>query len=131
MATSGINVRVWRRADGRYAHHLIDPRTGEPAWTGLVGVTALAPTGVEAETLAKAALRDDLASMQRQLTAVALRAAPNERDPARLAALWEAAHKNVLERFSQVLADLRTAEAPDLAMLSVAMRELRNLAARS
>ncbi|HTN26949.1 MAG TPA: NAD-glutamate dehydrogenase [Burkholderiales bacterium] len=82
-------------------------------------------------TLAKAALRDDLASMQRQLTAVALRAAPNERDPARLAALWEAAHKNVLERFSQVLADLRTAEAPDLAMLSVAMRELRNLAARS
>ena len=55
VATSGINVRVWRRADGRYAHHLIDPRTGEPAWTGLVGVTALAPTGVEAETLAKAA----------------------------------------------------------------------------
>ena len=56
VATSGINVRVWRREDGRYAHHLIDPRTGEPAWTGLVGATALAPTGVEAETVAKAAL---------------------------------------------------------------------------
>ncbi|MCB0877212.1 MAG: FAD:protein FMN transferase, partial [Solirubrobacterales bacterium] len=34
VATSGINVRVWRREDGRCAHHLIDPRTGEPAWTG-------------------------------------------------------------------------------------------------
>lgn len=56
VATSGLNVRVWRRDDGRFAHHLIDPSTGEPAWTGLVGTTALAPTGVEAETLAKAAL---------------------------------------------------------------------------
>jgi thiamine biosynthesis lipoprotein len=56
VASSGINVRVWRREDGRFAHHLIDPRTGEPAWTGLVGATALAPTGVEAETMAKAAL---------------------------------------------------------------------------
>ncbi|HEV8096033.1 MAG TPA: NAD-glutamate dehydrogenase [Burkholderiales bacterium] len=83
------------------------------------------------QALAKAALRDDLASMQRQLTAVALRTAPTERDPARLSALWEAAHRIVLERFGQVLADLRTAGSPDLAMLSVAMRELRNLAARS
>ncbi len=56
VATSGLNVRVWRRADGQFAHHLLDPSTGEPAWTGLVGVTALAPTGVEAETLSKAAL---------------------------------------------------------------------------
>jgi thiamine biosynthesis lipoprotein len=56
VATSGINVRVWRRRDGRYGHHLLDPRTGEPAWTGLVGATALAPTAVEAETTAKAAL---------------------------------------------------------------------------
>jgi glutamate dehydrogenase len=88
-------------------------------------------TSTHWQALAKAALRDDLASMQRQLTAVALRAAPGERDPARLAALWEAAHKMLLERFGQVLADLRSAEAPDFAMLSVAMRELRNLAARS
>ena len=56
MATSGLNVRVWRRDDGSYAHHLLDPSTGQPAWTGLVGATALAPTGVEAETLSKAAL---------------------------------------------------------------------------
>ncbi len=56
VATSGLNVRVWRGADGRYAHHLIDPSTGEPAWTGLIGATALGDTAVEAETFAKAAL---------------------------------------------------------------------------
>jgi FAD:protein FMN transferase len=56
VATSGLNVRIWRGSDGRYAHHLLDPFTGEPAWTGLIGATALGDTAVEAETLAKAAL---------------------------------------------------------------------------
>jgi FAD:protein FMN transferase len=56
VCTSGVDVRVWRRPDGSYAHHLLDPSTGEPAWTGLVGATALAPSALEAETLAKAAL---------------------------------------------------------------------------
>jgi thiamine biosynthesis lipoprotein len=56
VATSGLNVRIWRGADGRYSHHLLDPSTGEPAWTGLIGVTALGDTAVEAETFAKAAL---------------------------------------------------------------------------
>jgi thiamine biosynthesis lipoprotein len=56
VATSGLNVRIWRRPDGTPAHHLLDPASGEPAWTGLVGATALADTAVEAETLSKAAL---------------------------------------------------------------------------
>lgn len=56
VATSGLNVRIWRDGGGRYAHHLLDPATGEPAWTGLIGVTALGDTAVEAETLSKAAL---------------------------------------------------------------------------
>jgi thiamine biosynthesis lipoprotein len=56
IATSGIDARLWRRPDGSYAHHLIDPARCEPAWTGLVSVTALAPTALEAETVAKAAL---------------------------------------------------------------------------
>jgi thiamine biosynthesis lipoprotein len=55
IATSGMNARLWQTGAG-YAHHLLDPSTGEPAWTGLVGVTALAPTALEAETVAKAAL---------------------------------------------------------------------------
>ena len=48
--------RLWRAPDGTPRHHLLDPSTGTPAWTGLVRATALAPTALEAEALAKAAL---------------------------------------------------------------------------
>jgi thiamine biosynthesis lipoprotein len=56
VATSGIGRRSWLDADGRPAHHLLDPATGRPAFTGLVQVTAVAPSAVEAEVLAKTAL---------------------------------------------------------------------------
>ena len=55
VATSGIGKRSWTRPDGRPAHHLLDPATGEPAFTGVVQATALAPTATEAEILSKAA----------------------------------------------------------------------------
>jgi thiamine biosynthesis lipoprotein len=55
VATSGITRRSWL-LDGSARHHLLDPATGEPAFTGIAQATALAPTAVEAETLAKAAL---------------------------------------------------------------------------
>jgi FAD:protein FMN transferase len=55
IATSGLRTRVWQTAHG-YSHHLIDPARGEPAWTGVIQATALAPTALEAETLAKTAL---------------------------------------------------------------------------
>lgn len=56
IATSGIRARSWRKEDGSPAHHLLDPATGEPVWSGLIGTTALAGTAMEAEALAKAAL---------------------------------------------------------------------------
>lgn len=56
VATSGIGRRSWTVDGGRPAHHLLDPRTGAPAFTGIVQATALAPTAAEAEILAKAAL---------------------------------------------------------------------------
>jgi thiamine biosynthesis lipoprotein len=56
VATSGIDARLWVGPRGALAHHLIDPATGVPAWTGLLTATALAPTALEAEALAKAAL---------------------------------------------------------------------------
>jgi thiamine biosynthesis lipoprotein len=55
VATSGITSRLWRRSDGAHAHHLLDPSTGEPAWTGLVAVTAVAATSLDAEVRAKTA----------------------------------------------------------------------------
>jgi thiamine biosynthesis lipoprotein len=56
VATSGIAARIWERDDGPYAHHVLDPATGRPAWTGLLAVTAVAGDALEAEVLAKAAL---------------------------------------------------------------------------
>jgi thiamine biosynthesis lipoprotein len=54
VATSGISRRAWI-TDGAASNHLLDPSTGAPAWTGLVQTTALAPTTLQAETLAKTA----------------------------------------------------------------------------
>jgi thiamine biosynthesis lipoprotein len=56
IATSGLNVRIWRRPRGGYAHHLLDPSTGAPVWSGLIGATALGESALEAETLSKLAL---------------------------------------------------------------------------
>jgi len=56
VATSGIGRRSWLGQDGRPAHHLLDPSTGRPAYTGVVQASALAPTALEAEVLAKAAV---------------------------------------------------------------------------
>jgi thiamine biosynthesis lipoprotein len=55
-ATSGVGRRSWRGNGGAVSHHLIDPATGLPAWTGVVQATAFAPTALEAEVLAKTAL---------------------------------------------------------------------------
>jgi FAD:protein FMN transferase len=56
VATSGIGKRSWRGEAGRPAHHLLDPATGAPAFTGIVQVTALAASALSAEALSKAAL---------------------------------------------------------------------------
>ncbi len=56
VATSGLNVRIWRNADGSFGHHLLDPSTGAPAWTGLASATAIGTSALEAETLSKMAL---------------------------------------------------------------------------
>jgi thiamine biosynthesis lipoprotein len=69
VATSGIDARLWERTEGEFAHHLIDPATGKPAWTGLLTATALAPSALEAEALAKAALLSGPAAGRRLLRA--------------------------------------------------------------
>jgi thiamine biosynthesis lipoprotein len=56
VATSGIGRRSWLDRHGGPAHHLLDPSTGRPAFTGVVQVTALAPSALDAEIRAKAAL---------------------------------------------------------------------------
>ncbi|GAB4114580.1 MAG: FAD:protein FMN transferase [Roseiflexaceae bacterium] len=52
VATSGRDYRTWMQG-GQRQHHLIDPRTGQPATTDLLSVTVVAPTLVLAEMAAK------------------------------------------------------------------------------
>jgi FAD:protein FMN transferase len=54
MATSGIARRRWSQGNVP-RHHLLDPRTGEPAWTGLWSMTAVASSCAQAEVAAKVA----------------------------------------------------------------------------
>jgi thiamine biosynthesis lipoprotein len=56
VATSGITRRSWTSQDGTHAHHLLDPATGAPAFTGVIQATALAPTAFLADVHAKWAL---------------------------------------------------------------------------
>ncbi len=52
VATSGQDYRTWMQGSERQ-HHIIDPRTGLPAATDILTVTAIAPTSVAAEAVAK------------------------------------------------------------------------------
>jgi glutamate dehydrogenase len=72
-------------------------------------------------------MRDDLAGLQRTLAGNVL-ANGQENDPRALVAAWEARSRETMERAARLLGELRAASAPDLAMLSVGLRELRNLA---
>lgn len=54
VATSAANRRRWRRG-ARTMHHLIDPRTCEPARSDIVQATILAPTAEVADVMAKVA----------------------------------------------------------------------------
>ena len=55
MATSGLDYRNWMQ-DGCLRHHLIDPRTGQPADTDVLTATVFAQTAAVAEAWATALL---------------------------------------------------------------------------
>ena len=55
MATSSVRVNAWV-VDGRPVHHLLDPRTGEPADGGLRSVTVLGRDPAWAEVWSKTLL---------------------------------------------------------------------------
>jgi thiamine biosynthesis lipoprotein len=54
VATSSVGERNWIGPDGRPVHHLVDPRTREPARTGLIAVTVAGPDPAWAEVWTKA-----------------------------------------------------------------------------
>lgn len=63
LATSSTTVRRWRHGD-RMAHHIIDPRTGEPADTPWCTVSVAAASCAEANVAATAALVKGRAALE-------------------------------------------------------------------
>jgi len=55
LVTSSITRRRWRQ-QGQPRHHIIDPRTGQPAEAAWLSVTVAAPRATQAEAFAKAIL---------------------------------------------------------------------------
>jgi thiamine biosynthesis lipoprotein len=61
LATTPVTLRTW----GPGMHHVIDPRTGRPAQTGVLQATVWAPTCTAAELGSKWALLDDERALAR------------------------------------------------------------------
>jgi glutamate dehydrogenase len=89
-------------------------------------ITAL-PRDNRWQTLARAALRDELYSVHSALTYEALETGSPELGPEARAEQWHAQNRAGVERVRQVLADIRMGGLSSLETLSVALREVRNL----
>ena len=86
----------------------------------LRGQVSALPSDGYWQGMAKSSLGDDLAALQRELTADALQAGGKS--------AWEVAQRPAIERAQRMLNELADSKSADLAMLSVALRELRHLA---
>ena len=78
---------------------------------------------------ARAALRDDLYAIHREITSELLRTAPAGVEPERLVDGWIESNP-ASERALQTIGDIRSGQSYDLTTLPVAVREMRNLIAR-
>ena len=89
-------------------------------------VTAL-PADTHWQTLARVALQSDLTALQRALTSAVIQLSPALDTPQGMIEAWQTRNRNALERYRRLLADLQSASSFDLAMLSVAAREMRTI----
>jgi glutamate dehydrogenase len=86
------------------------------------------PASSHWQVLAQGALRDDLYSEQRELTGQVLRPGAADRGAEALIDAWQADNRASVARCMAMLEDLKEADTLDIAMLSVALREIRTLA---
>jgi glutamate dehydrogenase len=77
------------------------------------------------QALSRAALRDELYSLEAALTHAVLADSTAESDVTGRIGTWLEANEEPVKRYRQVLNDLMAGPAPDFPMLSVAMREFR------
>jgi glutamate dehydrogenase len=90
---------------------------------------ALLPTDTSWQALARNALRDDLASQQRALTASVSQLSPGSEDPEEMLERWREHYRPAIARLTAMIEELKRAGPLDLAVLSVLLRELRGISA--
>jgi glutamate dehydrogenase len=83
------------------------------------------------QTLAKAALKEELPGLERAFSCVVLKFSQPEEVLTEIISRWEAQNVSSLERSRQALADVQWADSTDLSILSVALQELTNLVANA
>jgi glutamate dehydrogenase len=105
-------------------HFAIGERLGLPA---LVGRILALPRDDRWQTMARAALRDDLHAVHAQLTRrVLLATSPDDAVPTRIDA-WEADDSVLVTRSAATLQEICADDAADLARMSVGLRVVRSL----
>jgi glutamate dehydrogenase len=107
-------------------HFALGERLGLP---GLVQRILALPREDRWQTMARAALRDDLHAVHAQLTGqVLLATSADDPAPARIAA-WEASDAVVVSRAAATLEEICSDDTADLARMSVGLRVVRGLLA--
>ena len=105
-------------------HFALGERLGLPV---LVQRILALPRDDRWQTMARAALRDDLHSVHAQLTSqVLLGTEADQPAPARIA-MWEEEDAVIVERATETLSEICADEAADLARMSVGLRVVRGL----
>ena len=92
-----------------------------------LGTRETLPTTTRWEKLARAAVREELNQAQRAIAGEVLNASSSDTTDAAIQA-WARQRQDSLEQYRDRLAELRSGTSADLAMLSVAVRDLRGLA---
>lgn len=105
-------------------HFALGERLGLP---GLVQRILALPRADRWQTMARAALRDDLHSVHAELTAEVLATTDADDPAAERIAAWEQANHVVVPRAAETLEEICADEQADLARLSVGLRVVRNL----
>jgi glutamate dehydrogenase len=95
--------------------------------TQLLDRIVLLPRADRWQSMARAAIREDLFSAHAALTADVLAAGPEDATPEQRFEAWEAQNSGLIGRARTTLEEIQGAEEFDLASLSVAMRTFRTL----
>ena len=78
-------------------------------------------------TLSKSELRSDLHYQQRHLTAEVLTSAGDQKTPSAMVKRWSQANQAAVDKYSDLIVDMKASSAVDFAMLSLAVNEVHKL----